>query len=123
MRELRNRALHLGSVVKGLVSADARHLQMQLTALAIVVCMLIGIIQIKQEIRGVLLELHQLVYALEKTGSPGAAKAIPCDSHPGKYCAAGVFGNAIAQMHGCCGSFSSVSNMSDSSPGLLKLRP
>ena len=103
MERPRNSRVHLVSLLKALFSADARHLQMQLTALAIAVCMLIGIIQIKQEIRGVLLELHQLVYALEKTGSPGAAKAIPCASHPGKNCAVGIFGNAIAQMHGCCG--------------------
>ena len=123
MEGLRNCGVHLVSVVKALLSADARHLQMQLTALAIVFCILIGLIQIKQDIREALLELHQLIYTLEKTGSPGAAKAIPCASHPGKNCAAGVFGNAIAQMHGCCGSFSSVSNTGDSNPGRLKLRP
>ena len=123
MERLRNSGVHLVSVVKALFSADARHLQMQLTAVAIVCCILIGLIQIKQQIRGALLELHQLIHALEKTGSPGAAKAIPCASHPGKNCAVGVFGNAIAQMHGCCGSFSTVSNMSDSNPELLKLRP
>ena len=116
MEGLRNSGVHLVSVVKALLSADARHLQMKLTALAIVFCILIGLIQIKQDIREGFLELHQLIYTLEKTGSPGAAKAIPCVSHPGKNCAPGVFGNAIAQMHGCCGSVSSVGTASNFNP-------
>ena len=110
MERLRNSGVHLVSVVKALFSADARHLQMQLTALAIVFFILIGLIQMKQEIRGALSELQQPIYALEKTGSPGAAKAIPCASHPGKHCAVGVFGNPIAQFHGCCGPITSTTD-------------
>ena len=103
MERLRNRTLHLASIVRALFSVDARHLKIQLTALAIVFCILMALIQMKQVIRGALLELHTPIYALDKTGTPGAAKIIPCASHPGKACGTGVFANAIAQFHGCCG--------------------
>ena len=123
MRRLRNNALSLISLRKVIGWADRRYIKAPLTVTAIVVCILLVLTDVKPAINEQLEEIYQLIETLEKTGSPGAAKAIPCASHPGKNCAAGVFGNAIAQMHGCCGSFSSVSNTGDSNPGRLKLRP
>lgn len=58
----------------------------------------------KSIVRTKLLQLQQPIMALDKTGTPGAAKVLPCETHPGKDCKDGTFGNAIAQMHGCCGS-------------------
>ena len=116
MRRLRNSALKLISVEKVVGSADRRYIKAQLSITAIVVCILLVLTQVKPIINEQLEEIYQLIETLEKTGSPGAAKAIPCASHPGKNCAPGVFGNAIAQMHGCCGSVSSVGTTSDSNP-------
>ena len=123
MRRLRNSTLRLISLKKVVSSVDRRYTKAQLTITAIVVCILLVLTQVKPVINEQLDKIYQLIEAIEKTGSPGAAKAIPCASHPGKNCAAGVFGNAIAQMHGCCGSVSSVGTTSDSNFGQLKVRP
>ena len=116
MRRLRNSALRLISVEKVVGSADRRYIKAQLTITVIAACTLLLLIQLKPVINEQLEEIYQLIETLEKTGSPGAAKAIPCASHPGKNCAPGVFGNAIAQMHGCCGSVSSVGTTSSFNP-------
>jgi len=79
------------------------------------ICVLVVAVQGKMAIRVALLEFHQQIQALNKKGRPGAAKQIPCESHPGKGCAPGVFGNAIAQMHGCCGSASRLGSPINSS--------
>ena len=116
MRRLRNNALSLISLRKAIGWADRRYIKAQLTVTAIVVCILFVLTQVKPVINEQLDKIYQLIETIEKTGSPGAAKAIPCASHPGKNCAPGVFGNVIAQMHGCCGSVSSVGTTSDSNP-------
>ena len=79
------------------------NLRIRLAAVAIVGCIFIVVYQVKPFLQASLIELQQNIEKLEQTGTPGGAKPIPCESHPGKYCASGVFGSAIAQMHGCCG--------------------
>ena len=116
MGRLRHSALRWITVAKGLTSIDRRRIKIQLTVTVVSFCTLLLLAQLKPVINEKLGQVYQLIGALEKTGSPGGAKALPCDSHPGKNCAPGVFGSSIAQMHGCCGSFSSVSNRSDSDP-------
>ena len=77
----------------------------------ILICFLVAVlIHMKTNIRNLLVALYDPIKAIEITGAPGSAKEIPCTSHPGQNCGAGVFGSAIAQMHGCCGSFSSLSD-------------
>ena len=104
------------SRVKTLMLTYVVNLKIQLVAVAIVGCILIVLYQVKPLVQESLTELHQKIQKLEQTGNPGGAKSIPCESHHGKYCASGVFGSAIAQMHGCCGSVSSVGTTSDSNP-------
>ena len=116
MERLRNSAINLVSVVKPLNSTDRRHIKVQLITTVIVFFTLLLLTQLKPVINEKLEEIYQSIVALEKTGSPGAAKVIPCASHPGKNCAAGIFGNAIAQMHGCCGLLSNLSNTTNLNP-------
>ena len=85
------------------MSINAYNLRIRLAAVVIVGCIFIVLYQVKPFIQASLIELHQNIQKLEQTGNPGGAKPIPCESHPGQYCASGVFGSAIAQMHGCCG--------------------